>query len=319
MDGEAYVITFGSLGTADDRFAAPSVDTDAGVGADTGADAGAEHPNTEPSAQALRFACLWDLAHRNPYDVLCCGDEEAESGGDMVDEVNEVDEQQFGTDCVEVCLRGTVWRKWTASAPEDVVCLRGTVWKRWTRVMNQGTGWIIPKKNIGGGARGRKTSGCRRRRQVNRRRRQKKRHRASRYKKRQRCGRVRVFQRPRVAMREGADAEVDADVEKILQETGEKKRKTFGTKKLCYGYLKHALVGSPFICSHGIPPGGFGLRLVRGGATREDEDEDADVSAEQETRSDCSFNPVSVFLYCAYEYLDKRLTTKRVITYCCVC
>lgn len=273
MDGEAYVITFGSLGTADDRFAAPSVGTDAGGGAYTGADAGAEHPNTETSAQAVRFACLWDLAHRNPYDVLCDGDEEDESGGDTVDGADEVDKQQFGTEN-EVCLRATVWRKWTASAPEDVVCLRGTVWKRWTRVTNQGTGWII------GGARGRKTSGCRR---------QKKRHRVSRYKKRQRCGRVFRRQRQqRVALRAWADADADADadaeVKTILQETG---------KGQWYGYLNRALGGSPFICSRGIPPGGFGLPLVRGGAIREDED--ADMSAEQETRSECSFNPVSVF------------------------
>lgn len=44
---EARVITFRSLGTMNDLFAAPSVDTGAGVGADTDAEAGAEHSNTE--------------------------------------------------------------------------------------------------------------------------------------------------------------------------------------------------------------------------------------------------------------------------------
>ncbi|CAN0508897.1 unnamed protein product, partial [Ectocarpus sp. 12 AP-2014] len=127
----------------------------------------------------------------------------------------------------------------------------------WTRVTNQGTGWIIPKRNIGGA-----------------------RHRVSRYKKRQRCRRVfrRQRQQPQ-ALRAGVDADADADAD---------------GKKQWYGYLKRALGGGAFIYSRGIPPGGFGLRPVRGGAIQGHTDEDADMSAEQETRSDCSFNPNNV-------------------------
>jgi len=147
-------------------------------------------------------------------------------------------------------------------APEDVVCLRGTVWKRWTRVTNQGTGWIIPGRNMGGA-----------------------RHRVSRYKKRQRrCRRMfrRQRQQPR-AFCAGVDVDAGADADR---------------KKQWNGHL--ALGGRAFICSRGILPGGFGLRLVRGGAIQGDTDEDAEMSAEQETRSDCSFNPVSVFLFCVF-------------------
>lgn len=203
MDSEAWVITFGSLGTDDDRFAAPSVCTGAGVDPDTDAEDGAEHsntepPSTEPSVQAARFVCMGSLAHTNPYDALRDGDGEAEDDGDMV---NEVDEKQLGTEH-EVCLRGTVWRTWTASAPEDVVCLRGTVWKRWTRVVDQGTDWITRTKNIGG-ARGRKKSGCHRSRHKNRRRREKRRPQALRHKRRCRRGRGLKGRRRRVSLRGG--------------------------------------------------------------------------------------------------------------------
>lgn len=221
MDGEAYVITFGSLGTDDDRFAALSVGTGAGVVADTGAEAGAEHSNTEPpsaepSVQAVRFLCLGYLTHPNPYDALCDGDGEDDDDGDMV---NEVDEKQLGTEN-EVCLRGTVWRRWTASAPEDVVCLRGTLWKRWTRVVDQVTGWIIRTKNIGV-ARGRKKSGCRRSRHKNRRRREKRRRQALRHKRRCRRGRGLKGRRRRVSLRGGEDPD---EQQQQQQELGKGRR-----------------------------------------------------------------------------------------------
>lgn len=40
----------------------------------------------------------------------------------------------------------------------------------------------------------------------------------------------------------------------------------------------------------------MGLGRIRGGATPEDE-EDADMSAEQETRSNCSFDPSAVNVF----------------------
>lgn len=109
MDGEAWVITFGSLGTDDDRFAAPSVGTGSGVGADTGAGSGAEHSNTEspraePSAQAVRFVFPGDFTHPNPYDALCDGDGETEGDGDMADKVDEVDEKQLERRTRCVCV-----------------------------------------------------------------------------------------------------------------------------------------------------------------------------------------------------------------------
>lgn len=56
-----------------------------------------------------------------------------------------------------------------------------------------------------------------------------------------------------------------------------------------YEYLKRAVGGSPFFCPRGISSRGMGLGRIRGGAAPEEQD--ADASAEQETRSDCSFNP----------------------------
>eukprot|EP00903_Cladosiphon_okamuranus_P015090 g13958.t1 len=97
-------------GVGEDTGAEASADTGAEAGADTGAEAGAEHSNTEPpsaepSVQTVRFVCLGDLAHPNPYDALCDGDGEADDEGEMVDEVGEVDEKQLETENEWLCSK----------------------------------------------------------------------------------------------------------------------------------------------------------------------------------------------------------------------
>lgn len=143
------------------------------------------------------------LAHQNPFGPLFASEELVDEEDTALASV----EGGYVAAEPDVCLGGTVWRKWTRPPRDDEVFLGGTVWRKWARVVAEPGDWTV---RVGcGKPRSRRRTGCRRSRNKNRRRREKQRRRTLRHKKRHRRGRAIRPRRRRVSFRGGAKPDAD--------------------------------------------------------------------------------------------------------------